>query len=144
MCIRDRYKNLEAKGAGGQRTAEEDGRFKLLQEIGSTRDADLNRKIDDLEGELNRRMGQIRDDLMKPVREVVNTLAAEKGLALVLEKDWVYFGGEDISEEVIKRLNAMPPPAEGAGAQPVPPAEGGGEKPKEGEGAKPAEGGANP
>jgi Skp family chaperone for outer membrane proteins len=139
------YQDLRAKQAGGTLTADEDSRYKLLGEIGSTRDADLNKRIDDLEKELNRRMGQIREELMKPVREAVNKVAADKGFTLVLEKDWVYFGGEDVTDDVVKVLNEMAPPA-AAGA--APPAEGeaggaGGEKPKEGEGGKPAEGGGN-
>jgi Skp family chaperone for outer membrane proteins len=129
---------------GGTLTADEDSRYKLLGEIGSTRDADLNARIDGLEKELNRRMTQVREELMKPVREAVNKVAAEKGFTLVLEKDWVYFGGEDVTEDVVKVLNEMAPPAAGA----APPPEGGAggagaEKPKEGDGGKPAEGGGN-
>jgi Skp family chaperone for outer membrane proteins len=127
------YQDLRAKP---ERTAEEDGTFKTLDEIGTMRDADLNKRIDALEEELGVRTARVRADLMVPVRSVVNTIAAERGFLVVLEKDWVYFGGEDITEDVVKRLNeTVAPPT--AGAQPA----GGGEKPKEGDGAKPGEGG---
>lgn len=133
------FQNLRTKQASATLTADEDGRLKILGEIGSTRDADLSKRIDELERELSRRMAQIREELMKPVREAVNAVAAQKGLTLILEKDWVYFGGEDVTEDVIKLVNDTAPPRAGTTA----PASSG-EKPKEGEGEKPAESGGTP
>jgi len=140
------YQDLRAKQAAGPLTPAEQEAYKRVEDIAKTRDAELTKMVNDLEGELQRRMGVIREELMKPVRETVNQVATEKGLTLILEKDYVYFGGEDVTEDVIKKLNETAPPAPGAAAQPQP-AEGPapeGEKPKEGDGGKPAEGGANP
>jgi len=129
-----RYKELEAKQAQGAITKDEENELKVLRDIATTRSTDRNARIEALEGELERRMGSIREELMKPVRETVNAVAAEKGLTLILEKDYVYFGGEDVTEDVVKKLNATAPPGAAAPAA-------GGDKPKEGEGGKPAEGG---
>ncbi len=139
------YQNLRAKQAGGPLTPEEQEAFKRVEDIAKTRDAQLTSMVEGLDAELQRRMTTIRDELMKPVRETVNAIAGEKGLALILEKDYVYFGGEDVTEDVIKRLNETAPPAAGAAAQPpAGAAPEGGEKPKEGDGDKPAAGGGNP
>ena len=140
-----RYKDLEAKQAQGTITKDEDNELKVLRDIPTTRSAALRTLAEGVESELQQRMGAIREELMKPVREAVNAIAAEKGFVLVLEKDWVYFGGEDVTEDVIKKVNEMAPPPAGAAALPqpgAPPA--GGEKPKEGDGGKPATGGGNP
>ena len=138
------YQDLRAKQAAGNLAPDEEKQLQLVTEVPTARDADLKKRVEDLEAELQRRMNVIREDLMKPVREAVNAIAAEKGFALVLEKDWVYFGGEDVTQDVIKKVNEMAPPPAGAVVPPkpgegAPPA--GGEKPKEGNGEKPAEGG---
>jgi Skp family chaperone for outer membrane proteins len=140
-----RYKDLEAKQAQGALTKDEETSLKEIREIPRGRTADLRALADRIENDLQQRMTAIREELMKPVRDAVNAIATEKSFALVLEKDWVYFGGEDITEDVIKKVNEMaPPPAGGAAApQPgTPPA--GGDKPKEGDGGKPPAGGGNP
>lgn len=140
-----RYKDLEAKQAQGTITKEEENSLKEIREIPTTRTAELRAMADKVENDLQQQMAAIREELMKPVREAVNSIATERGFVLVLEKDWVYFGGEDITEDVIKKVNEMAPPPAGAATTPqpaTPPA--GGEKPKEGEGGTPATGGGNP
>ncbi|MBM3471846.1 MAG: OmpH family outer membrane protein [Armatimonadetes bacterium] len=139
-----RYKDLEAKQAQGALTKDEENSLKELRETPTARTADLRNRAENIENELQQRMAAIREALMKPVRDAVNAIAAERGFALVLEKDWVYFGGEDITEDVIKKVNEMAPPPAGTAVPPqpgTPPA--GGEKPKEGDGGKPP-GGGNP
>jgi Skp family chaperone for outer membrane proteins len=140
------YQDLRAKQAGGPLTAEEKNKFALVEDIAKSRDGELTKLVEGLEGQLQQRMAALREELMKPVRESVNAVATEKGLALIVEKDYVYFGGEDVTEDVVKKLNEMAPPAAGA-STPTPPAGGaapGGEPPKEGDGGRPAEGGGNP
>jgi Skp family chaperone for outer membrane proteins len=140
-----RYKDLEVKQAQNTLTKEEENDITVLRDIPNTRKADLQRMSDDVENELQQRGAAIHDELMAPVRAAVNSIAAERGFVLVLEKDWVYFGGEDVTEDVIKKVNEMAPPPAGTAATPqpgTPPA--GGEKPKEGDGGKPAPGGGNP
>lgn len=135
-----RYQDLRGRQANGTITKDEENELKVLSDIPAVRSTDRDARIEALEAELQRRMTGIREELMRPVRETVNAIAAEKGLALILEKDYVYFGGEDVTEDVIKRLNETAPPvagAAGAGADAAP----GADKPKEGEGDKPAEGG---
>jgi len=140
-----RYKDLEAKQAQGTLTKDEETNLKEIRETPTARTADLRGMAQKVEDDLQQQMAAIRDELMKPVREAVNSIATERGFVLVLEKDWVYFGGEDITEDVIKKVNEMAPPPAGPAVTPqpaTPPA--GGDKPKEGAGATPAPGGGNP
>lgn len=55
------------------------------------------------------RLQQQQADLMDPVRkkvdEAVKSIAEAKGLTVVLNKEAVVYGGTDITQEVLKKLN---------------------------------------
>lgn len=122
------FKGLEKPN----RTEDEENLYSLIREILRGRQSDLQRLALQIESELRQRQGQLGAALMEPVQAAVNQIAAEKGLALVIEKRWVYFGGEDITEAVIQLVNAADTTA---GAQPG--GAGGEEKPEGAEGDKP-------
>lgn len=124
------FKNLEAKP---DRTAEEQNLFNLIREMWRARQADRQRLAFAVEEELQRRRVQLGEALMEPVQAAVNKIAAERGLSVVIEKRWVYFGGEDITEAVIELVNAAGAAA-GAGR---PAGEGGQDKPEGDAGEKP-------
>lgn len=125
------YKNLEAKP---DRTADEQNRFNLIRDILRARQADRQKLALGVEEELQRRRAQLGAALMEPVQAAVNKIAAERGLTVVIEKRWVYFGGEDITDAVIELVNA----AGAATGEPPAGAEGGEDKPEGDEGEKPA------
>jgi Skp family chaperone for outer membrane proteins len=124
------YKNLEAKP---DRNAEEQNRFSIIRDMYRARQADRHELAVQLEGELQQKRAQLGNALMEPVQAAVNKIAAERGLTVVLEKRWVYFGGEDITEAVIQMVNAA---GAAAGAD-RPAGEGGEDKPEGAEGEKP-------
>lgn len=123
------FKNLEAKP---DRNADEQNRFNLIRDILRARQSDRQKLALGVEEELQRRRGQLGAALMEPVQAAVNKVAAERGLTVVIEKRWVYFGGEDITDAVVELVNAA-----GAAAAPQPGGEGGEAKPEGAEGEKP-------
>jgi Skp family chaperone for outer membrane proteins len=117
------FRDLEAKP---DRNDDEQNRLSLIAEISRSRRNDLQQLAVEVERELRQRQGDLGVALMEPVQAAVNQVATEKGLALVIEKRWVYFGGEDITEAVIALVNA----AGAAAAQPETGGAGSTEKPE--------------
>ncbi len=58
-----------------------------------------------LSQQLEQRVQQSREDVRKVVREVIGQIAKEKRLAVVFSAETVLFADNDITDEVIKRLN---------------------------------------
>lgn len=62
----------------------------------------------DLERFLNQRVEEKRRELLKPILETINAVIKEvadtKGLAVVMYKNSVAYGGVDITQEVAKKL----------------------------------------
>jgi len=127
------FRNLEAKP---DRNDDEQNRLNVIREILRARQSDLQKLAMQVEGELKGKQAQLGAALMEPVQAAVNKIAADRGLTIVLEKRWVYFGGEDITEAVIELVNAAGAAAagEGGAAKPEgadedkPPANEGGEQ----------------
>ena len=73
---------------------------KRMRELAALQ-AELQKKVEDKRAELSK---IIEDDMAAAIKAV----AEEKGLALVFHKEVVLFGGLDITDEVIAKLNAAP------------------------------------
>jgi outer membrane protein len=62
-----------------------------------------------LDKQLGQQIAQKRQELLKPIAEQVNlaikNVADAKGLSVVVAKNTVIYGGVDITEEVLKKLN---------------------------------------
>ncbi len=62
-----------------------------------------------LDLQLGQRLEQKRQELLKPIVEEINAaikeVCAAKGLSVVLGKNVVIYGGVDITEEILKKLN---------------------------------------
>ncbi len=111
------FRNLEGKP---DRNDDEQNRLNVIREILRGRQSDRQQLAMQVEGELKNKQVQLGAALMEPVQAAVNKIAADRGLTIVLEKRWVYFGGEDITEAVIELVNAVGAAAagEGGAAQP--------------------------
>lgn len=63
----------------------------------------------ELDRQLGQRVEQKRQELLKPITESINAamkaVAETKGLGIVLHKNTVALGGQDITEEVFKKIN---------------------------------------
>ena len=62
-----------------------------------------------LDRQLGQKMEQKRQELLKPIVDSINmtmkTVAAEKGLAMVVHKNSVALGGQDITSDVLAKLS---------------------------------------
>jgi len=62
-----------------------------------------------LDRQLGQKMEQKRQELLKPITESINAMmkivAAEKGLAMVVHKNSVALGGQDITADVLAKLS---------------------------------------
>ena len=75
-----------------------------------TKSAGLNDKEKQaLDRQLGQKMEQKRQELLKPIVDGINTamktVAAEKGLAMVVHKNSVALGGQDITADVLAKLS---------------------------------------
>ncbi len=110
-----RKTDLEAKGKqfaddvkAYQRDAETmapDARAKTEKDL-NTRQVDLNYAQKKFQEDLSNRDRELTQDLMSKVKDVIVAIAKEKGYDMVLQ-DPVYANpANDITDEVLKRLNA--------------------------------------
>jgi len=118
-----RYLDLLARPS---RTPEEQNQYNTLRDTFGARDADIkgiSRTFDEL---LKTKREEIQGKLVTNVRAVIEALAKTKGYTLVVDKSVVYFSAEpvdDITEDVLKGLNAAgaaTPGAAGGTATPAP------------------------
>lgn len=114
----DRFLELQAKV---NRTPQEQEEFNGLQELADARNKQLAAMADDLHRQFEERKKQAEDALNTALQAVVKEIAAAQKFDLVLDKRWVLFGGEDITQAVIDKLNAQAPkPAAPPAAPPGP------------------------
>ena len=66
--------------------------------------ADKARVVQAKRGELAREEQRLMEPIFKDCQEAVRVVAKKKNVTLVLEKASVYFGGLDITEDVVQQL----------------------------------------
>jgi Skp family chaperone for outer membrane proteins len=125
-----RFLELQAKV---DRTDKERDEFNQLQEINNARNADIDKVAEDLRDQFMEKKTQAETDLTDAITQAVKDVATGAGYILVLNKMGVMYGGDDITDVVIRKLNgstAAPKPATGArpsGTTPAGGAPGGGQ-----------------
>jgi outer membrane protein len=93
---------------------------KQLQEIGKQKESEAKAAADKEEQpaqkaqvvqvkrmELAREEQRLMEPIFKQCQEAVRIIAQKKKITLVLEKASVYFGGQDLTEDVIQQLHLM-------------------------------------
>lgn len=88
------------------RTAEETAEFNALQDMYDASVATLKSLQQSIVEELGTRRDTALEGLMATVQQAVVDTAEEGGYDLVLDADMVFYGGDDITDAVIERLNA--------------------------------------
>ena len=69
--------------------------------------ADKARVVQAKRGELAREEQRLMEPIFKDCQEAVRVIAKKKNVTLVLEKASVYFGGLDITQDVIQQIHLM-------------------------------------
>ncbi|MBF0408303.1 MAG: OmpH family outer membrane protein [Candidatus Riflebacteria bacterium] len=116
QALRDGKKEKEAQAL--------EGKLKAQREELANANADLQKFFEESQKRLyqieEEKMGSLSKFLDEKMDQIIQQVAKSKNLEAVFEKRFCYFGGTDITEEVLAALNtAFPKPAEGTAA-PVP------------------------
>lgn len=110
-----KFIDLQAKPA---RTPEEQNQFNTLRDTFQARDRDLQAISRTFDEELRAKKEQMQGKLVGNVREVIKTIATQKSFSVILDKSAVFFFVapiEDITDDVLKALNAAAAPGGGGG-----------------------------
>jgi len=107
----EQFLELRAKP---DRTAEEQEKFNSLRDVAEARQQQLAELEQQILDEYGRKLQQARDVLLQEVEKVITQYAQDHGYDLVLDAAWVLYGGEDITDLIIDRLNQ--PPGDGEAA----------------------------
>ena len=97
-----RFSALRAKA---DRTPQEAAEFNTLQETYDARVETLQGLQQQIMQELSERRDTALSGLMQRVQDAITETAEALGYQMVLDADAVFFGGEDITEAVLERLN---------------------------------------
>ncbi|MBC7288426.1 MAG: OmpH family outer membrane protein [Armatimonadetes bacterium] len=103
----DKEKQYLALRSKTNRSAEEEDQFKTLQELAQAREADLRQLEQQFARELMKRQDELRAQLTAKVQSAIEAVAKQKGYDIVLDREAVFFGGEDITADVLAILNAQ-------------------------------------
>lgn len=109
-----KFLDLQAKPA---RTPEEQNQYSVLRETFQARDQDLKAVSLTFDQQLKAKRDEVQGKLVTNVRSVIEKVARDSGYQLVLDKSAVYYVAapiDDITEQVLKSLNAGTPAAPGA------------------------------
>jgi len=113
----ERFCELRAKT---DRNADETAEFNALQDMYDASVQTLKVVQDGIMQELGTRRQTALAGLMDTVKQAIDTVAEEAGYDVVLDADMVFYGGEDITDVVLKRLNSdTEAPAAGGGEEPA-------------------------
>jgi Skp family chaperone for outer membrane proteins len=103
-----RYLNLRAMT---ERDATQAAEFNQLQEMYEARATTLQEMQQSIMEELGERRETALSGLMTLVDEAIEAVAAEGGYQAVIDSDAMLYGGVDITDTVLERLNEMAAPA---------------------------------
>jgi len=98
------------------RTPEEDEEYQNLDRVYKRRSDELKALQEDATKVVVAKHEQLTKIINDSLNAAVQMVAAEKGLGLILRKEIVLFGGADVTEDVITKLNKEPVPQAGAGS----------------------------
>jgi Skp family chaperone for outer membrane proteins len=98
-----RLHDLEGKAP---RTTAEDEEFKTLEDQYANGQKRHDNEEAKLTADYERQLGEARDGFMKQVQKVAAALAQAQGYNLVLDAGFVLVGGDDLTQQVLDKLNA--------------------------------------
>ncbi len=128
--LRDLNDTKEARAlelqAKTDRSPKEQDEFNQLQESYAARQKQIDGIKEGLQGQLTKMQADAQTEVIASMEQAVKDVATAGGYTLVVNRAIVLFGGEDITDAVLQKLNAGAPPKP-APAGPKPPPAGGGQ-----------------
>jgi len=103
-----REKELTGLQAVTTPTEEQQKRLAELNDLQEKSNAELAQMEESARAEINQRNKELSDQLNKKIEAVLAAVAKDKRFDLVLAKDAVLYGGLDITDAVLAKLNAPP------------------------------------
>lgn len=103
-----RHLELQAKV---ERTAKEQDEFNQLQETVEQRFRQISAIRDNLQAQLQQRQADAQAEVIDAMESAIEAAATAGGYHLVLNRMFVLYGGEDITDAVLQRLNGSAPAA---------------------------------
>lgn len=103
---KQRDEELNALSNKSDLTEQERARLKELRDLANRNDANGRTLAEDYSQQVEQRKSQLSDKITADLREAIAKVAQSKGLATVVDKIAVLYGGVDITEDVIKTLNS--------------------------------------
>jgi len=104
----DRYRALADKR---DRTAEEQKEYDELNKVYNQRMGEMRVLQDSLAKEVQAKREELTKTITTSLDTAIKTVAEAKKLSLVIAKEAVLYGGTDITNEVLEKLNAPAPAA---------------------------------
>ncbi len=112
QVLRTRHDNLVKEyqallgKPNGQTTAQDSDRLTALGKLKADAENRIKAKQTDATTEITKKQDEFNQRIDKDVRESLNKVAKDKGLNLVFSSQVVLFADTDITDDVIKHLNA--------------------------------------
>ncbi|BCW99267.1 MAG: hypothetical protein KatS3mg024_2094 [Armatimonadota bacterium] len=103
---KQRDEELNALSNKSELTEQERARLKELRDLANRNDANGRTLAEDYSQQVEQRKSQLSDKITADLKEAIAKVAQEKGLATVVDKVAVLYGGVDITEDVIATLNS--------------------------------------
>ncbi len=107
----EKQKEYLALRANTKRTPQQEDRFKSLQELVEARQADLQQLRRQHMEELLKLQRTYESELIQHIQQTIEQVAKEKNYDYVFDSEVVFFGGDDITDAVVKALNSSTPKA---------------------------------
>lgn len=105
---KQREERFRALGEKQGRTADEQKEFDDLNQLYAARVNDLRALQEDMSKEVQAKREELTKLITTSLETAIKSVAAEKKVTLVIAKEAVLYGGLDITEEVLAKLNALP------------------------------------
>lgn len=106
----DRSKRLLDLGQKKDRTADEEGEYQKLDTTYKQRTQELSAIQSDVQRAVEAKQNELMKIITDSFNAAVKAVADEKKLPLVLRREIVLFGGTNITDDVITKLNQQPMP----------------------------------
>lgn len=103
---KQRDEELNALSNKAELTEQERARLKELRDLANRNDANGRTLAEDYSQQIEQRKAQLSDKITADLKDAIARVAQAKGLATVVDKIAVLYGGVDITDDVIKALNS--------------------------------------
>jgi outer membrane protein len=99
------YQDLQGK-PNGQTTPQDSARMEAIGKLKTDTDNRIKAKMADASTEIGKRQEEFNQKIDKDVKEALSKVAKDKGMNLVFSSQVVYYADVDITDDVLKHLNA--------------------------------------